>query len=158
METLVVVRVSDPIEVFNERINNNKWSSPELNNNQIVRDLFMQGSNVVILFLGLGNMPLCMGRVFSVRPQNNEDIGFENHHETIILLDNGLQDLRNIINLDILNPAIHSIRFRPGNQLEITERDLAWPVIAFYRGLCQSFNVYRGNVNYIPPLNNVFRY
>ena len=138
MERLVVVRLGklySPISLF-------KWSSPELPDTQVIRHLFMEGSDVVVLLLGKGDKPLYMGKVLELRPRNAAlDSAYPPEYHTFILFSNYRFFDVSQMNTNVFNPILESIRFTRGAQIHIEDENLAIVVMGFYYGLQSAQNV-----------------
>jgi hypothetical protein len=172
MESLVVIRVGTDNNNSQAMFAQYKWSSPELPNSQIVREQFMEGKTVYILFIGSNNLPVYMGKVSNVRARDTvldaalptHDVS-GNRFQTIITF-TPYDSLQEILNptMDFFQPVIEYIQFRRGSQVHISDRHIALVLISFYRGLYQSFltinaqlnNPYiNGNVTVINPNYNL---
>lgn len=124
MSRLVVVRVGDPSGPWSFFKIIGKWASPE-NHTQAVRNMFNEGYNVHILFVGTGDIPLLCSKVLMVRERTNAD--FDMH------LRNELGELKTIITFDIAwlnldltylithhhDTILDYVKYRPGSQLVV---------------------------------------
>ena len=124
MSRLVVVRVGDPSGPWSFFKIIGKWASPE-NHAQAVRNMFNEGYNVHILFVGTGDIPLLCSKVLMVRERTTMDLDVPLRNElgelkTIITFDIGWSNL----DLTYLIPHHHHaileyVKYRPGSQLVI---------------------------------------
>jgi len=154
MESLVVIRVGTPNPYSSLMFSQSKWSSPELPNSQVVRDQFMEGKTVYVLFIGSNNLPVYMGKVSNVRLRDpNLDSTFplenEDHVEfkTIIIFSpDSLQPIINI-SADTFTSVISYITFKRGSQILISDRHISTVLIAFYRGLYQAVLTTNSHIN-----------
>jgi hypothetical protein len=172
MESLVVIRIGTDNNNSQAMFAQYKWSSPELPNSQIVREQFMEGKRVYVLFIGTNNCPLYMGKVNDVRPRHpildatlpTHDLD-GNIFQTIITFTpyNGLQEILNPT-MEFFQSVIEYIQFRRGSQIYISDKHITLVLISFYRGMYQSFitmnaqlnNPYiNGNVTVINPNYNL---
>ena len=138
MERLVVVRLGklySPISL-------GKWSSPELPDSQVIRNLFMEGSDVIVLLLGKEGKPLYMGKVLELRPRNSAlDSAYPPEYQTFITFSNYRFFDVSQMNTHVFNPILESIRFTRGAQIHIEDDNLAIVVMGFYYGLQSAQNV-----------------
>ena len=74
MNKLVVIRVGEP-HLWQTSVPLGRWSSPE-SQIQTVRNLFVEGYNVIALFVGRGDIPLGAARIIGVRERTIDDIIF----------------------------------------------------------------------------------
>jgi len=124
MSRLVVVRVGDPSGSWSFFKKNGKWASPE-NHVQSVRNMFNEGYNVHVLFVGTGDVPLVCSKVLMVRERTTMDIDMPLRNElgelkTIITFDIGWSTLDFtylIANYD--DTILDYIKYKPGSQLLI---------------------------------------
>ena len=138
MDRLVVVRLGK----LYSPINLGKWSSPELPDSQVIRHLFMEGSDVVVLLLGKGDKPLYMGKVLELRPRNNLlDSAYPPEYQTFITFSNYRFFDVSQMNTHVFDPILESIRFTRGAQIHIDNDNLAIVVMGFYYGLQSAQNV-----------------
>jgi hypothetical protein len=125
MDKLVVVRIGNASGLLQSWYNQKKWSTAENQNiirNQIIRDLYVEGYNVYILFLESGDIPVYTARVTNVRPRNITDIAYPiaNEHgpfQTFIEFDKAFK-----ISADtavVYRPLLDSIRYKRGQQLHL---------------------------------------
>lgn len=138
MERLVVVRLGklySPISL-------GKWSSPELPDSQVIRNLFMEGSDVIVLLLGKEGKPLYMGKVLELRPRNPAlDSAYPPEYQTFVMFSNYRFFDVSQMNTHVFNPILESIRFTRGAQIHIEDDNLAIVVMGFYYGLQSAQNV-----------------
>lgn len=132
MSKLVVIRVGDQHGTWPVAKSKGMYSTPE-SQAQIVRNLFMQGHSVTVLFVGLNDTPLKLASVINVRSKClHEDA------------DPDLQTYMDLnpaesFDIDTANPAIFdklrfSIKFKRGPQV-IPDGCSATHVLAFFEGL-----------------------
>jgi hypothetical protein len=155
MDSLVVIRVGTDNTNSQAMFSQYKWSSPELPNSQIVREQFMEGKTVYVLFIGGNNIPLYMGKVNNVRPRDavldaalpTHDIA-GNHLQTIITF-TPYDSLQEILNpaMEFFQPVLDYIQFRRGSQVHISDRHISLVLVSFYRGLYQSFLTMNAQIN-----------
>ena len=158
MNSLVVIRVGMPTNMFYEQMERGVWSTAENQGSQEVRNAFVQNHNVFTLFVGPDDTPLYIGHVTCVRSRNiNIDLAFPNTHTTFFTF--------NPIIISDPEPRVFSdllakIRFEAGLQLAITDLQITSAVVGFYYGLYQGRNTIplnyylnRVNTNYIPHYN-----
>lgn len=138
MERLVVVRLGklySPISL-------GKWSSPELPDSQVIRNLFMEGSDVIVLLLGKEGKPLYIGKVLELRPRNPAlDSAYPPEYQTFVIFSNYRFFDVSQMNTHVFNPILESIRFTRGAQIHIEDENLAIVVMGFYYGLQSAQNV-----------------
>ena len=158
MNSLVVIRVGMPTNMFYEQMERGVWSTAENQSSQEVRNAFVQNHSVFTLFVGPDDTPLYIGHVTGVRSRNiNIDSLFPDTHRTFFTF--------NPIIISNPEPSVFSellakIRFQTGLQLAITDLQIISAVVGFYYGLYQGRNtiplnsyINRGNTNYIPYYN-----
>jgi hypothetical protein len=174
MQSLVVIRVGTETNNSQAMFAQYKWSSPELPNSQTVREQFMEGKTVYVLFIGANNQPVYMGKVANVRPRDAvhdaalptaDEAG--NRFQTIITF-TPYDSLQEILNptMEFFEPVLEYIQFRRGSQIHISDRHISLVLISFYRGLYQSFltmnaqfnnrNLINRNVTVINPNYNLY--
>jgi len=150
MDKVIVVRIGSPAEHLDSWVNQGKWSTPENPNmidNQIVRDLFVQGYNVYIVFLESGDIPVYTALVTNVRGRNHLDVQYPlgNDHglfETFIEF-NSIFPIPNGVR-PLYRPLLDYVRYTRGQQLPINEL-LSEVPIAVYRSLQTVNNIYINN-------------
>jgi hypothetical protein len=150
MDKLVVVRIGRPTGYLVSWVNQGKWSTPENPNiidNQIVRDYFVEGYNVYVVFLETGDIPVYTAQVSNVRARNNSDHLYPaaNEHgpfQTFIEFTNIFR-ITNEISL-LYAPLLNSIRFTRGHQIPIDGFLSELPIV-LYKGLESVNNVYINN-------------
>lgn len=141
-ERLVVVRTGyTPFNWYRQ----GKWSTPEqplVQNNQIVRNLILQGIPVIVLFLGLGDTPLFLVKIHHVRTRDailDAAYPYSNEYGPFLTFmtfnNNPIFAVVPELNFMFL-PIINSIRFVPGQELLISE-DQAHAPIVYYTSLIQ---------------------
>jgi hypothetical protein len=154
-ESFVVVRTGfTPHNWFQQ----GKWSTPEqpfVLNNQTVRNLALLGSSVLVLFVGLEDLPLYLVKVQTVRPRNLSDSNYPYANDlgpylTFMTFDNSpiytvTPEIR-----PIFRPALDSIRYLPGQEL-IIHPDLSSVPIHYYNALSTSRVYLPLNTTYIVP-------
>jgi hypothetical protein len=153
MDKLVVVRIGRPTGHLVSWVNQGKWSTPENRNiidNQIIRDFFVEGYNVFIVFLESGDIPVYTARVSNVRQRNNSDSLYPaaNEHgpfQTFIEFTNIFRITNEISSL--YDPLLNSIQFTRGHQIPIDGFLTELPIV-LYKGLESVNDVYINN-NYI---------
>jgi len=144
MEHLVVIRTSSPANDIPYTFIDGKWASPETSQNQVVRELFVQGYSILVLFLGVNDLPLYMTRITNVRPRNDQtDLVFSLVHPLGYLqtfMEFSIQPTNMLVtsNPALTNPILEYIRFRTGHQIFIP-LNLSTPLIQDY--------VHRTNTN-----------
>ena len=171
MESLVVIRVGTDNNNSQAMFAQHKWSSPELPNSQKVREQFMEGNTVYVLFIGGNNTPVYMGKVADVRAR---DVVLEavlptvdeagNRFQTIITF-TPYDSLQEIVSptMEFFEPVIQYIQFRRGSQIHISDKHISLVLISFYRGIYQSYltmnaqlNLINRNVTVINPEYNIY--
>lgn len=156
MESLVVIRVGSETNNNQAMFAQYKWSSPELPNSQIVRQQFMEGKTVYVLFIGSNNQPVYMGKVNDVRARDPildatlpmaDEAG--NRFQTIITFI-PYDSLQEIVSptIEFFEPVIQYIQFRRGSQIHISDKHISLVLISFYRG------IYQSHLTLIAQLNN----
>ena len=171
MESLVVIRVGTDNNNSQAMFAQHKWSSPELPNSQKVREQFMEGNTVYVLFIGGNNTPVYMGNVADVRARDVvldatlptvDEAG--NRFQTIITF-TPYDSLQEIVSptMEFFEPVIQYIQFRRGSQIHISDRHISLVLISFYRGIYQSYltmnaqlNLINRNVTVINPEYNIY--
>ena len=155
MNRLVIVRVGDP-EEWNRYRSLGRWSSPE-NHTQVVRNFFVEGYNVITLFVGRGDIPLAAARVTNVRERLMEDSVFPTRSD--------LGDLRTFFEFDpqtILNlengftvthhTSLQQSRYQIGSQIAI-HPNTAREFLNYFLVMTSVNTPYRGNVTFLVPDN-----
>jgi hypothetical protein len=123
MSRLVLVRVGEPESSWSICKEFGIWASPE-NHEQVVRNLFMEGYSVYILFAGTGDQPLIVTHVTNVRERRRDDTLIQDRNEigvlkTIITFDiNNCVDLRNQL-INSYQVALDYVRYKRGSQILI---------------------------------------
>ena len=155
MESLVVIRIGTHNIHSQAMFAQHKWSSPEVPNSQKVREQFMEGKTVYVLFIGGNNTPLYMGKVADVRARDAvldtalptaDEAG--NRFQTIITF-TPYDSLQEILNptMEFFEPLLEYIQFRRGSQIHISDRHISLVLISFYRGIYQSYLTLIAQVN-----------
>ena len=137
---LVIIRVGDANGSWATASSRNnatyKWSTPE-SGPQLVRDAWIEGHEVVVLFVTTGDRPSHMGLVTGVRARNNEDdatfprcndIGDLN---TMITFGR-LLDVREVPQ-DIFEHVLSDIRYQRGAQIA-APCSCAAEILSFFAG------------------------
>jgi hypothetical protein len=155
-ETFVVVRTGfTPHNWFQQ----GKWSTPEqpfVLNNQTVRNLVSVGIPVIVLFVGLEDLPLYLVKVQSVRPRNQiVDSNYPYANElgpylSFMTFDNSPIYFLTPEIRPIFRPALDSIRYVPGQEL-IIPHDLCSIPIHYYNALATNRAYLPLNTTYIVP-------
>lgn len=123
---LVIIRVGEAngswATASARNLNTYKWSTPE-SGPQLVRDAWIEGHEVLVLFLTTGDRPSHMGLVTGVRARNNEDdITFPRRNDlgefNTIMTFNRLLDVREV-QQDIFQHALSDIRYQRGVQIAV---------------------------------------
>ena len=123
MSRLVLVRVGDPESSWSVCKEFGIWASPE-NHEQVVRNLFMEGYLVYVLFVGTGDQPLILTNVTNVRERTRNDTLIPERDEigllkTIITFDiNNYIDLRAALT-NAYQLALDYVRYKRGSQILI---------------------------------------
>ena len=149
MNKLVVIRVGEPY-LWQTSAPLGRWSSPE-SQIQTVRNLFVEGYNVIALFVGRGDIPLGAARIIGVRERTIDDIIFP--------VSTDLGDLRTFIEfypqcVMHMSPtftvthfgSINYIKYKIGSQILIPP-NIAREFINYFIHMASSLNI---------PLNNTF--
>jgi hypothetical protein len=149
MNKLVVIRVGEP-HLWQTSVPLGRWSSPE-SQIQTVRNLFVEGYNVIALFVGRGDIPLGAARIIGVRERTIDDIIFP--------VSTDLGDLRTFIEfypqcVMHMSPtytvthfgSINYIKYKIGSQILIPP-NIAREFINYFIHMASSLNI---------PLNNTF--
>ena len=149
MNKLVVIRVGEP-HLWQTSAPLGRWSSPE-SQIQTVRDLFVEGYNVIALFVARGDIPLGAARIIGVRERTIDDIVFP--------LSTDLGDLRTFLEfyphcVMHMSPtytvthfgSINYIKYKIGSQILIPP-NIAREFINYFIHMASSLNI---------PLNNTF--
>jgi hypothetical protein len=123
MAQVVVVRVGNPIHNWDT-----KWSSPEIHNlanNQTIRNLYVEQYPLIVIFVGTGDIPLCMASVDTVR-----------HRSAIHDADYPVGNVQGLYQTfftfrrkypltaagrQLIQPILDYIRFTPGQQVHIAD-------------------------------------
>jgi hypothetical protein len=154
-ESFVVVRTGfTPHNWFQQ----GKWSTPEqpfVLNNQTVRNLALVGSPVIVLFVGLEDLPLYIVKVQVVRPRNLSDSNYPYANElgpylSFMTFDNSPIYFLTPEIRPIFRPALDSIRYVPGQEL-IIQNDLSSVPIHYYNALASNRRYASLNTTYIVP-------
>jgi len=149
MNKLVVIRVGEP-NLWHISAPLGRWSSPE-SQIQTVRNLFVEGYNVIALFVARGDIPLGAARIIGVRERIIDDVVFP--------VSTDLGDLRTFIefypqSVMYMSPtftvthfeSINYIKYKIGSQILIPPN--------FAREFINYFILMSNPVNI--PLNNTF--
>ena len=121
MAQVVVVRVGNPIHNWDT-----KWSSPEIHNlanNQTIRNLYVEQYPLIVIFVGTGDIPLCMASVETVRPRNAiEDAAYpvgnvQGLYQTFFTFRRKYP--LTVAGRQLIQPILDHIRFIPGQQVHI---------------------------------------
>jgi len=156
MNKLVIIRVGEPT-LWQTSVSLGRWSSPE-SHAQTVRSLFVEGYNVIALFVERGDLPLAAVKITGVRERTIEDAAFPIHCD--------LGDFRTFLEFDqrhmlYLAPtftvthfsSINYIKYKVGSQIAIPQ-NIAREFIYYYIHLSGSINVNVPlNTTYIVPPN-----
>ena len=138
-ECVVVVRTGfTPHNWFQQ----GKWSTPEqpfVLNNQTVRNLVLVGIPVIVLFVGLNDLPLYLVKVQTVRPRNITDLNYPYANElgpylTFMTFDNNIIYTLTPEISPMFRPALDSIRYLAGQELLIPQ-DLSNVIVNYYNAL-----------------------
>ena len=138
-ESFVVVRTGfTPHNWFQQ----GKWSTPEqpfVLNNQTVRNLVLAGTPVIVLFVGIQDLPLYIVKVQGVRPRDLTDSNYPYANDlgpylTFMTFDNSpvyavTPEIR-----PIFRSVLDSIMYMPGQEL-IIHPDLCSIPIHYYNAL-----------------------
>jgi hypothetical protein len=133
-----------------------KWSTPEqpfVLNNQTVRSLVLLGSPVIVLFVGIEDMPLYIVKVQTVRPRNLSDSNYPYANDlgpylSFMTFDNSPVYVVTPEIHPIFRPALDSIRYTPGQELLIPYELCSIP-INYYNALATSRAYLSLNTTYI---------
>lgn len=149
MAQVVVVRVGTPNHNWDT-----KWSSPEmptLANNQTIRNLYVEQYPLIVIFVGTGDIPLCMASVETVRPRNAiEDAGYpvgnlQGLYQTFFTFRRKYP--LTVPGRQLIQPILDYIRFIPGQQVQINHLS-ALNAIALHTINTVNFNQ---NTTYLNP-------
>jgi hypothetical protein len=99
------------------------WASPE-NHEQVVRNFFMEGYSIYVLFVGTGDQPLMVTRVTDVRERRRNDTLIPERDEIGILKTIISFDINNSIDLrapltNSYQLALDYVRYKQGSQILI---------------------------------------
>jgi hypothetical protein len=123
MAQVVVVRVGNPIHNWDT-----KWSSPEIHNlanNQTIRNLYVEQYPLIVIFVGTGDIPLCMASVETVRPRSvihdaDYPVGnLQGLYQTFFTFRRKYP--LTVAGRQLIQPILDYIRFTPGQQLHIAD-------------------------------------
>jgi len=128
MQKFVVVRVGDtgvPRQVV---------STPDSLGTQFVHNYFMEGSEVIVLFLGTGDLPLSMTKIARVRSRvegddfNPDCTSFMTFNEV---------DVVNVQTADcsIFSKLLADIKFKSGRQIVPGNTNAIDIAVSFYKGV-----------------------
>jgi hypothetical protein len=121
MAQVVVVRVGNPIHNWDT-----KWSSPEIHNlanNQTIRNLYVEQYPLIVIFVGTGDIPLCMASVETVRPRSiihdaDYPVGnVQGLYQTFFTFRRKYP--LTVAGRQLIQPILDHIRFIPGQQVHI---------------------------------------
>ena len=154
MDKLVVVRIGRPTGYLVSWANQGKWSTAENRNiidNQIIRDHFVEGYNVYIVFLEAGDIPVYTAQVSNVRARNHLDALYPvgNEHglfQSFIEFDNIFPITNEISSL--YDPLLESIRYTRGKQISINNLQAEMPIV-MYKALEAVNELHVNNIPYI---------
>jgi hypothetical protein len=149
MNRLVVIRVGEEITWRNLH-SLGRWSSPE-NHFQAARSLFVEGYNVVAVFVGRGDIPLATAKVTNVRERLIEDSIFPSSNDlgslmTIVEFDPSLLSVEFSINSYV--SILQYIRYMVGSQI-IIPNEIARSFLNLF--FVTSSIKFQGNTTYIVP-------
>lgn len=149
MNRLVVVRVGDET-TWRNLFSLGRWSSPE-NHFQAARSLFVEGYNVVALFLGRGDIPLAAAKITIVRERLVEDSIFPSSNDlgslmTFLEFDPSLLTVEFSVNSYI--SILQYIRYMIGSQI-IIPNEIARTFLNHF--FVTSSIRFQGNTTYIVP-------
>ena len=152
MSRLVLVRIGDPNGLWTICKPNGKWSSPELHE-QVVRNMFVEGYEVYIIFVGTGDKLVAVSKVLNVRERNNNDVVIPTENEigelkTILTFDTTLMvDIRNSMS-NYYPPVLDYVRYRSGSQILIPDNlsSTVIPNLIALQIITRGSNIYRGNI------------
>jgi hypothetical protein len=144
---LFVVRVGDPNGLWATWNPQNKWSTPEVPNGQLIRNAWVEGYEVHVLFVGTGDVPLHYGVVCGVRPRNPAmDANFPTRTEggelQCFMLFETLINVRGYP-ADVFQPTLDEIRYTRGAQIPVSQI-AAGNLYIFYGGFQSGQNTPRG--------------
>jgi len=131
MSKLVVIRVGDPAGTWATARQSGKYSTPE-SQTQAVRNLYMEGNRVVVLFVGTNDVPLKLATVDRVRPKfptEDSNPELQTYMEWSESFDIEAADP------EIFEKLRTSIRYTRGQQV-IPDGCASAHVLAFFQGLC----------------------
>lgn len=154
---LFVIRVGDPNGLWATWHRQNKWSTPDAQTGQPIRNAWVEGAEVHILFVGTGDIPLHYGVLSGVRARNPEiDINFPTRTEQgelqTFLMFEGIVPVQNSFNSnpEIFQGILDEIRYQRGSQIQISSASAA-NIFIFNQGFALG-QLYRQP----PPQNQVF--
>lgn len=156
MNKLVIIRVGEPT-LWQRSVPLGRWSSPE-SHTQTVRSLFVEGYNVIALFVERGDLPLAAVKITGVRERTIEDAAFPIYGD--------LGDFRTFLEFDqhhimYLKPtftvthfsSIDYIKYKVGSQILIPQ-NFAREFIYYYIHIAGTLNLNVPlNTTYIVPPN-----
>ena len=156
MNKLVIIRVGEPT-LWQISVPLGRWSSPE-SQIQTVRNLIVEGYNVIALFVERGDLPLAAVKINSVRERTIEDAAFPMYSD--------LGDFRTFLEFDQRNimhlrptftvthfSSIDYIKYKVGSQLLIPQ-NFAREFIHYYIHIAGTLNLKVPlNTTYIVPPN-----
>jgi len=159
MDRLVIIRVGDPNSLWQRSNPLGLWSSPE-SHRQEVRNLFVEGYNVIALFVGRGDELICATRITGVRERNENDAVFPQSTDlgelkTVLQFDpNNILKLQDIFTISHIS-SINYIKYRVGSQ-HIIPDNISREFINYFVNLTDSINMQinttyaiLNNINYI---------
>jgi hypothetical protein len=157
MNRLVIIRVGEQY-LWQTSKPLGLWSSPE-SHAQHVRHLFVEGYNVIALFVGRGDIPLAATRITGVRERILEDSFFPQSIDLGGLWTFLQFDPTNMMNLEETNTVTHTssinyIKYTVGSQIPIPV-NISRDFINYFINMTGALNLNLPlNTNYIVP-NNV---
>ena len=153
----VAIRIGNPalLPWINAQ-NTGRWSTEE-SSTQHARDLFMEGHEVILVFLGTGDRPVGVANLTNVRARNNEidrALFPEGQNlDTIMEFSNYVSVLNCMYDTSLFGPLLSEIRFSRGPQV-IVSQATAGPVFHFYMGATTGVQGQPQNIVVNQPVRN----
>jgi hypothetical protein len=141
MDSVIVVRIGDSHDMFNRMYSHGKWSSPE--SSSVVREHFLIGFNVYVIFCNESDCPLYITKIINVRHRHYiNDANFPLEHplgKFQIFMEFQPLQVININQIALFNKVKDYIQYKPGHQILIND-NMSESIIAYYNGFSHGYS------------------
>lgn len=128
MQKFVVVRISD------SALSKLVVSTPDSLGTQFVHNYFMEGSEVIVLFVGTGDVPLSMTKIARVRSKLEGDDCNPDCTSFMTFNEVDLVDVR-AADFSIFSKLLADIKFKTGRQIVPGNTNAIDIAVSFYKGV-----------------------